>query len=62
VTKIGKHPNKPAWKRALETSIAEADAGKTKFFASGEEFIAALEREEKKADRRKAKRKASMRQ
>jgi hypothetical protein len=43
---------KPAWKRALEASITEADAGKTKVFGSGEEFIEFLQKKSKMADRR----------
>lgn len=39
---------RPAWKRALEASIAEADAGKTKVFKSSEEFVAHLEAESRK--------------
>ena len=39
---------KPAWKKALEASLAEAEAGEVKVFASGEEFIDFLKKTSKK--------------
>jgi AbrB family looped-hinge helix DNA binding protein len=44
----------PAWRKSLEKSLAQAKAGKGRFFGSTEEFLKDLRKESLKAERRKA--------
>ncbi len=41
----------PKWKKALEQSLAEAEAGKTRSFGSSEEFLDHLAAESKRPQR-----------